>query len=453
MPRTPFTRARLSRPITHLPAALAAATLIHFGLAPAARAADAGVRRAELIGRAVLPAQSFASGPTSGQLIAAANGIAVPFGERQPVQGFSAVLPGPRAGTFYVMADNGFGAKANSPDALLRVYAVEPDFASGSVHPVHFAHGGRLSNFGPDSFITLSDPERRVPFTLVAERASYPGTQIAVAPAIVQGRLLTGGDFDIESFRRAPDGTLWFGDEFGPFLLHTDAAGRVLEAPIALPKTRGLGDNPWVQSPDNPLKPAGVPANLNGSKGLEGMALDLRGKTLYALLEGALLDDPLRTRLLINEFDLKSRAWTGASFAYRLESPAHAIGDFTAIGNRLFLVIERDNNQGAAAAFKKIYKVDLQQVDADGFLLKEEVADLLDIADPEGRGGNGTVDGRFSFPFVTIEDVLPLDAHTLLVINDNNFPFSSGRTPGAADDNEFILLRVPRALPAGVDRR
>ena len=37
---------------------------------------------------------------------------------------------------------------------------------------------------------------------------------------------------------------LWFGDEFGPFLLHTDASGTVLEAPIPLP---------GVQSPQNPF--------------------------------------------------------------------------------------------------------------------------------------------------------------------------------------------------------
>lgn len=403
-------------------------------------------QRAELLGRAVLPAQTFSPGPTSGQFITGANGVTVPFSSRQPVQGMSAVLDGPRPGTYYVMADNGFGAKANSADALLRVYAVEPDFASGSVHPVDFRSGRRLPGFSEDSFITLSDPDHRVPFTLVAERAAYPGTQLAVAPQIAERRLLTGGDFDIESFRRARDGSLWFGDEFGPFLLHTDAGGRVLEAPIQLANTRGFGANPLVQSPDNPLRPAGTPANLGSSRGFEGMAIDVRRKTLYTLLEGAITDDPLKTRLVINAFDLRSQRYTGESFAYRLEAPNHAIGDFTAIDARRYLVIERDSNQGAAAAFKKIYKVDFERVDGDGFLLKEEVVDLLDIADPQGRGGNGTVDGRFRFPFVTIEDVLVAGPRTLLVINDNNFPFSSGRTPGVADDNEFILVRLPRPL-------
>ena len=42
-----------------------------------------------------------------------------------------------------------------------------------------------------------------------------------------------------------------------------------------------------------------------------------------------------------------------------------------------------------------------------------------------------------------------LDANTLLVIDDNNFPFSVGRHKGSGkpDDNEFVLIKLPEALP------
>ena len=84
----------------------------------------------------------------------------------------------------------------------------------------------------------------------MAEGEFYPNSIIPVDPSIASKRLLTGGDFDIESFREAHDGTFWFGDEFGPFLLHTDRFGRVLEKPIPLPD---------VQSPDNPFLGGGTP--------------------------------------------------------------------------------------------------------------------------------------------------------------------------------------------------
>jgi hypothetical protein len=173
----------------------------------------------ELVGRAVLPATTFAPGPTSGQLITSANGQTPPFFFKQPVQGFSAVLPGPRLGTFLVMVDNGFGAKANSPDALLRVYAVQPDFktrqgGSGQVFAADVDTGEPLSvGFSADSFVQLHDGSTQAGFPIVAEQPTYPATTIAVDPQIQAGRQLTGGDFALESFRRAKDGTFWFGDD------------------------------------------------------------------------------------------------------------------------------------------------------------------------------------------------------------------------------------------------
>jgi hypothetical protein len=45
-----------------------------------------------------------------------------------------------------------------------------------------------------------------------------------------------------------PDGTFWFGAEFGPSLVHTDAQGRVLPAPVAPAGVRTL--YPLPQGPD-----------------------------------------------------------------------------------------------------------------------------------------------------------------------------------------------------------
>ena len=53
-----------------------------------------------LTGFALLDASTFAEGPTSGQFITPNNGITPPFIDKQPVQGFSAVLNGPASGTY-----------------------------------------------------------------------------------------------------------------------------------------------------------------------------------------------------------------------------------------------------------------------------------------------------------------------------------------------------------------
>ena len=383
----------------------------------------ASLQAQTLQGFAVLPADTFAPGPTSGQFIAPANGSVPPYLDQQPVQGVSSVLA-TKGGDYLVMSDNGFGAQPNSPDYVLRFYRISPEFKTKR---------GGSGAIAVKSFVTLSDPYRKAGFPIVADRELYPNSAIPVDQAIRTGRLLTGGDFDIESFRQAPDGTYWFGEEFGPFLLHTDRHGRLLEAPYPLP---------GVQAPQNPFLNGATP-NLPGSRGFEGMAITPDGKTLYPLLEGALTTDPDPRRLLINEFSIRDRRYTGRQFAYRMESSAHAIGDFTAVTKRLFLVIERDGFQGAQAAFKKIFLVNLDDVDQEGFLVKREVADLLNIRDPHNLGGQGAT---FRFPFVTIESVIPFNRRTIGVLNDNNYPFSAGRTPGLPDPNEFIILRLDAPL-------
>jgi glycerophosphoryl diester phosphodiesterase len=198
-----------------------------FACLASASAASAQAPDVTLEGRAVLPAATFADGPPSGAYLGTApvNGITPPFAS-QPVQGFSAVLPA-GDGDWWVMPDNGYGTQQTSADFLLRVYRIHPD--------VKTATGGS-GDIAVKDFIQLRDPDHKVPFAIVNQFS--------------QARNLTGADFDIESFRKAPDGSLWFGDEFGPYLLHTSADGVVLEAPVPLPDP----DNPGreLRSPQSP---------------------------------------------------------------------------------------------------------------------------------------------------------------------------------------------------------
>lgn len=419
-------------------------TALAAALALSASIAQAG---AALAGFATMPADTFAPGPTSGQFASSANGRTLPLVHKQPVQGFSAVLPGPFEGSFVVMPDNGFGAKSNSADTLLRLYTVHPDFrswggkgvtGSGTVLPVDRKTGDKLDAFDRRSYVTLNDADHHLGFSIVADGEFYPyagsgpgSADIPVDPRITERRLLTGADFDIESVRADRRGHLWFGDELGPFLVETNAKGKVLRAEVAMPD---------VMSPDSPYLNGGTP-NLGRSRGFEGMAIDAAGKHLFTLLEGTVTGDPVGS-LRINRFDIRTGAYTGQQWLYKLEPQGTNIGDMTAVNEHQFLVIERNGTENPR--FKKVYLIDLNALDADGFVSKTEVVDLMNVADPHDLNQDGQT--TFTFPFVTIEDVLVLDANTLLVINDNNYPGSS-RVDGEPDPTEFLRLALEVALP------
>ena len=236
------------------------AAVIAAALAPATAVANNSDPEQKLEARAILPADASFPAPFG----AAANTDPSPApGSVQPVGGFSAILDAGN-GNFYAMPDNGFGSKANSRSFILRLYKVRPDWRNHTVKIL--------------SAISLRDPDLKVPWPIVDEGTS--------------DRILTGGDFDIESVRIGNDGTLWFGEEFGPFIVHADATGKVLDAPVPLP---------GIVSPDNPMLLGRTP-NLNSSSGFEGMAISKDGHTLYPFLEGAVIGDDPTTRRVF-EFD------------------------------------------------------------------------------------------------------------------------------------------------------
>jgi len=178
-----------------------------------------------LLARAVLPAATFAGGPVSGALIS--GGLVGGVFPAQPVQGISSLVDA-HDGTFLAMADNGYGTLDNSADFRLRIYRLRPNFKTAA---------GGAGDIEVESFLELHDPAHLIKFTIVNEFTS--------------DRVLTGADFDIESLRVAPDGTLWIGDEFGPFVLHFDQTGRLIHTPFPLPDPDRAGQE--VRSPQNPF--------------------------------------------------------------------------------------------------------------------------------------------------------------------------------------------------------
>ena len=309
------------------------------------------------------------------------------------------------------MPDNGFGNKANSRSFLLRLYKVRPNWETRRGGP------GTVTILNA---ITLRDPDLKVPFPIVNE-----GTP---------DRLLTGGDFDIESVRITRDGTLWFGDEFGPFIIHADATGKVLDAPVP---------TPGVFSPDNPLLLGRTP-NLASSNGFEAMALSKDGRTLYPILEGPLAgDDPLKR--VVFEFDVRDRRFTGRRWTYTMSRPGTLVSDAVALDRDHLIVLERDNGQGPAAEWKRAFLIRTPGHNAT--IEKKQILDLLNVRDPNlislpARPGDFGLGDPFRFPYQTVEAVLPIGGDDLAIVNDTNFG-STGRNPGLPDYSDFIVVDVP----------
>jgi len=379
-----------------------------------------------LTGRAILPADTIIPGPAVGKVLdPRINGRSLPL-PGVPVQGFSSIIT-LAENQFLLLQDNGFGTRANSPDVPLQWFHFQLDLAhkkedQGSV--------SLLSN----TFIT--DPNHFLTETPIDGR-------------------LTGALLDPESFVRLDDGTFWIGEEFGPSLIHVDSLGQVLGPAVDIPLVEELSaygrEIKILMTPDHPdlrhLAEADQLANMPRSGDIEGLARTPDGRFLYASVEKALVEDPSRTRRVILQFDPSAASFTGEYRLYQVDAPNVSIASLEALNDTEFLVMERDSEEGAAAKIKRIYRFDW----TDSPMTKKLVCDLLIIRDEaglttaeEGAIGLGT---HYSFPYVTPECLLVLDNQTLLVVNDNNYPMSSGRRPpNTPDDNEFIQLFLEHPL-------
>ncbi len=456
--------------MTRTPIALAASLVAAALAGTATAAAEPQAYPATLAGHALIPAATFLVPPAdapralmlSGRFAGPGNtltervgvhegrtwlapaeaprgtGMFLPFAG-QPVQGFSGIRH-LGDGEYLALQDNGFGSKANSADAMLIAHRIRPDWESGRVAILET--------------IYLSDPDKVLPFPIVN--------------GFTDSRYLTGADFDIESVQPVGD-LLWFGDEFGPYLFATDMDGRV----VFITETEHEGRT--LTSPDHhatrmPATPGEVSFEVRRSRGYEGMAAAPDGSRLYPLLEGPLWDaaagafesEDGTAFLRMLEFDPAAREWTGRHWRFPLEDAGHFIGDFNMISDTRGLVIERDGGEGvpemacpegearsdcftSPARFKRVWLIEIPSGGEGEMVEKLAYVDLMNIDDPDGIARTGATAGEggtFRFPFVTIEDVDMVDGTHIIVANDNNLPFSTGREMGKADDTEFILLNV-----------
>jgi hypothetical protein len=436
-------------------ASLGASAAIADEYGPRRKPDDEGFR---LTGWAEIPSTYRQLGPVSGQFTTPVNGVTPPY-QGQPIPGFSGVIPSRFPGILIGLPDNGFGAQTNSADFVLGFYRFTPRFKT---------RGDGTTARGPVAVHThtpFSDPRGLLDASYIAGGAVYTrdlyyptGAAIPVDPAIKNGKLLTGADFDVESIARMNDGSFWVGEEFGPYLLHFDATGQLLDKPFR---------HPVLRAPQNPQNTAAAPANLPSSRGFESMTRNGDGSKLYVTTEAS-IDSELDKRILvIYEFDTIAKRYTGRTFKYAKDSSdpitggtnnstnIFVTGDMTHVGGDRYIMIERDDFQGPPSSAspprqKKLYLFDLGETDrTTGIVKKRLLVDLLDIDDPKDIGGPlpELAPRQFSFPLQSVESVTPLDAFTLLVGLDNNYPGGNGRVPGTPDGTELITLRSDVPLP------
>jgi glycerophosphoryl diester phosphodiesterase/arylsulfatase A-like enzyme len=122
-----------------------------------------------------------------------------------------------------------FVATAAKEDRLWRQY-----LQVVTVGTTAYIEGGNGRQLPPGS---LYDPDSRVPF--------------AISGQFSPERELTETDFSAKARVEAPDGTHWIADQLGPFLLHADSTGKLLESPIEIPDPDH--ESEAIRSPQNPL--------------------------------------------------------------------------------------------------------------------------------------------------------------------------------------------------------
>ena len=332
-----------------------AIAVLAIGLASIAHAADNSASTAKQI---KYPAIATA---TAARVLGEFNGVKVYGG------GFgSALAADPRApGYFYLLTDR--GPNVDSTDSSKKVFPV-PSFTPQIGR--FKLQGDKLVQVG---VIEIKDTTGRKITGLPNPDNGNTG-EIAVD---LQDKPL-GTDawgLDSEGLVALKDGTFWISDEYGPWMVHVDAKGKIMER---------VG--PFSGAPGAKSLPK-VLALRRANRGMESLTVTPDGKYLVGMMQNP-VDNPspaIRKESRLNRivfYDPK----TGASwqYAYLMDAVSSVVSEIAAVTNTTFIVSERDQlfagDPKSPAKVKRIYKID--------------IAGASDISDPADSRNGRMVNGK-----------------------------------------------------------
>lgn len=169
---------------------------------------------------------------------------------------------------------------------------------------------------------------------------------------------------DTEGLAVSPDGTFWVSDEYGPYLLHFNADGILIEE----------------YSPFNGKLPAHY-ALRQPNRGMEGLCIGNDGKTLYGIMQSPLDGDcPEIFRTNIPLLVIDTENGTCLEYAYTPDSRECGVSALVCLDDTTLLVLERDGKfPGDGEVCKRIYRITLPATDSLCLLSKTLAADLLQV--------------------------------------------------------------------------
>jgi hypothetical protein len=275
----------------------------------------------------------------------------------------SAIAPDPNApGYFYLLTDRGPNTDSNEADK--KVFPL----------PAFTPQIGRFHLQG-DKLVLVKTIE--IKNAAGKKISGLPNPKFGNSGEIavdMQGRELgTDPDgLDSEGLVALKDGTFWVSDEYGPWLVHLDADGKIMEriGPFA-----GAKSLPKVLALRRP------------NRGMESLTITPDGKTLVGLMQNP-VDNPntaiRKTSRLNRLVTYDPRSGASKQYAYMIDATSAVVSEIAAVTATTFIVSERDQlfqgDPKSPSKLKRIYKID--------------IAKATDISDPADGANGKMINGK-----------------------------------------------------------